>query len=324
MNGYETEIFEMHNLPGGLCTAWQRRDYIFDGCLISLRLGPRPAIPSLSGRSSAPCRTAGSINHAEFVRVQGDGGRELIVWADPDRLEAHMTELSPADAGRIHAFCQGIRVFARFDMSVLQQKPRDLMGPLDWARLGVKMLPFAPTTARYSIVSAKEFAAGFHDPFLRRAVPFMFAWPDMPVMAGLSLLAYMHTGNAGFPAGGSLALARAVEQRYLELGGESTTTPRWRRSWWKTTGPWACGCITTRCTAPTSSSRPPTGRATIFDMLDGKYVNGGVAEAIRRAPAALPTAQVSFGVNRDLAGEPQWTVHLLNEPVLIAGQERAT
>jgi phytoene dehydrogenase-like protein len=33
MNGYNTQIFEMHNLPGGLCTAWERKGYIFDGCI---------------------------------------------------------------------------------------------------------------------------------------------------------------------------------------------------------------------------------------------------------------------------------------------------
>ncbi|HSV30486.1 MAG TPA: FAD/NAD(P)-binding protein [Atribacteraceae bacterium] len=29
-NGYDTEIFETHALPGGLCTAWKRGDYTFD------------------------------------------------------------------------------------------------------------------------------------------------------------------------------------------------------------------------------------------------------------------------------------------------------
>jgi phytoene dehydrogenase-like protein len=33
MNGYQTRIFEMHTLPGGLCTAWQRQGFIFDGCI---------------------------------------------------------------------------------------------------------------------------------------------------------------------------------------------------------------------------------------------------------------------------------------------------
>ena len=33
MNGYETEIYELHNIPGGLCTGWERMGYTFDGCI---------------------------------------------------------------------------------------------------------------------------------------------------------------------------------------------------------------------------------------------------------------------------------------------------
>ncbi len=33
MNGYRSQIFELYDLPGGLCTAWERRDYVFDGCI---------------------------------------------------------------------------------------------------------------------------------------------------------------------------------------------------------------------------------------------------------------------------------------------------
>lgn len=30
MNGYTTSVFEMHDIPGGLCTGWQRKGYTFD------------------------------------------------------------------------------------------------------------------------------------------------------------------------------------------------------------------------------------------------------------------------------------------------------
>ncbi len=33
MNGYDTEVIEMHTLPGGQCTAWDRKGYRFDYCL---------------------------------------------------------------------------------------------------------------------------------------------------------------------------------------------------------------------------------------------------------------------------------------------------
>jgi len=31
INGYETQIFEMSQSPGGLCTSWKRKEYVFDG-----------------------------------------------------------------------------------------------------------------------------------------------------------------------------------------------------------------------------------------------------------------------------------------------------
>ena len=41
MNGFQTEILEAGLLPGGLCTAWHRGPYVFDGCLRWL-MGTRP------------------------------------------------------------------------------------------------------------------------------------------------------------------------------------------------------------------------------------------------------------------------------------------
>jgi len=34
MNGFDSTIYESHNLPGGLCTSWKRGDYTFDGCIV--------------------------------------------------------------------------------------------------------------------------------------------------------------------------------------------------------------------------------------------------------------------------------------------------
>ena len=33
MNGYDTEVYEAHSQPGGLCTAWKRQGYTFDLCI---------------------------------------------------------------------------------------------------------------------------------------------------------------------------------------------------------------------------------------------------------------------------------------------------
>jgi len=43
-SGHDTTVFEMHTRPGGVCTAWERGGYLFDGCLHWL-VGGKPGTP---------------------------------------------------------------------------------------------------------------------------------------------------------------------------------------------------------------------------------------------------------------------------------------
>ncbi|MEJ2488054.1 MAG: hypothetical protein P8Y68_20240, partial [Anaerolineales bacterium] len=158
------------------------------------------------------------VNHAEYQRIT-DGEKTLVVYVDPDRLQDHMTALSPADGKLIRALCDGVRKFTHFDVSAMYKVPRSLMGLQDWREFGVQMLPFLPALARWATLSTRQLADRFQDPFLRKAVAHMFSWEEAPVMMGMMLLAYLHNGNAGFPVGASLAFAQALEKRYLDLGG---------------------------------------------------------------------------------------------------------
>ena len=54
MNGYQTQIFELHDKPGGLCTAWQRRGYTFDGCIEWL-VGSGTALGSTGSGANWAC-----------------------------------------------------------------------------------------------------------------------------------------------------------------------------------------------------------------------------------------------------------------------------
>ncbi|MCA9875018.1 MAG: NAD(P)/FAD-dependent oxidoreductase, partial [Anaerolineales bacterium] len=220
MNGYRSKIFELHDIPGGLCTAWERQGYTIDGCIHYL-FGSAPGQPfyrvweelgAVQGREM--------INHESFMTIVDENGRAFTAYADPDRLEAHMKALSPADAGLIESFCEGVRQFRQFDMALMQKKPRKLMDPADWLGFNRKIVPYAVPLAKWGMTSAREFAQKFADPLLCRAFSLMFGWEEIPVMVGMSVLAYMATGNAGFPAGGSLAFAQAIERRYRDLGGE--------------------------------------------------------------------------------------------------------
>jgi phytoene dehydrogenase-like protein len=326
MNGYHSQIFEMHDLPGGLCTAWERRGYVFDGCIHYL-LGSGPGQPyhrmweelgALQGRRM--------IHHDELMRVIGPDGKTLIAYADPDELERHMKMLSPADARLIEGFCGAIRQFAHFDHSAMQAKPRNLMGAGDWAAFGLKMLPFLGPLAKWALVSAEDFAARFSDPFLRRAFPKVFGWPEIPMMAAISILGAMHAGNAAFPAGASLEFARALERRYLALGGEIHYKAQVERilverqnGKARAAGVRLYSNAEHRADAVISAA---DGRGTVFGLLDGEFADRRIRRTYDGHLPIYSQFQVSLGVNRDLSAEPHWATYLLDEPALIAGDEQ--
>ena len=321
MNGYQSRIYELHFMPGGLCTAWNRKGYTFDGCIHYL-FGSGEGQPfNRMWQELGAIQDRPMIKHDEYQRIT-DGEHTLIVYADPDRLEAHMLALSPADAKLIRAMCHGIRQFAKFDMSLMYARPKALMGLLGWKDLGFKMLPFLVPLLRWGTISARDFAARFKDPFLRRAVAQMFSWEEAPVMMGMALLAYIHSGNAGFPVGGSLEFARALERRYLALGGEIHYEAQVEKI--LTEGDRATGVRLYNDEVHHADYviSAADGRGTIYDMLGGEYTNRRLDRLYDGHLAKHSQVQISLGVNRDLSAEPHWVTHLLDEPVLIVGEER--
>ncbi len=319
MNGYQVKIFELHTIPGGLCTAWERKGYVFDGCIHYL-FGSGPGQPfHRVWEELGAVRGRKMINHEELLRVKAPDGRALILYADPDRLEQHMKDLSPADSHLIGGFTRAIRQFTRFDMSLLQQQPRSLMGPQDWLKLGLKMSPFLGPLAQWAMVSAQDFARRFKDPFLRRAVPLMFSWPEIPMMAGLSMLAYMHTQNAGFPAGASLEFARAIEQRYLELGGEIYYNRQVEKILVEDHQAVGVRLYNDEIHRADIVISAADGRGTIYDLLGGEYTTPQLHRIYDGDFPVHSQIQVSLGVNADLSTEPHWVTHLLDRPILIAG-----
>ncbi len=321
-HGFQSRIFELHDLPGGLCTAWERQAYVFDGCIHYL-FGSGPGQPyhqlweELGAIQGRPM-----IDHEELIRVIDGEGRALIVTADPDRLEAHMKALSPADASLIEDLADGIRQFRGFDLSILQQKPRSLMSPADWLAFNRHVLSYTLPMAKWGRISAQEFAAKFRDPFLRRAFPQAFTWPDIPVMAGLQLLAYMANGNAGFPAGGSLAFARAIERRYLELGGQIDYKAQVERILVEAGRAVGVRLYDDREFRADRVISAADGRGTVFDWLGGQFVDRSLRRLYDGHMPIHSQVQVSLGVARDLAAEPHWAIYLLDEPVSIAGRAR--
>jgi len=217
MNGYRATILESHNLPGGLCTAWTRQGYTFDGCIHWLTgSAPGDSIYALWEDLGA-VQGKTMYDHDVFWRTVGLDGRSFSMYGDPDRLEAHMKALSPADAEPIEQLCGWIRKFIPFGMPV--GKPRELMSKLDMLKLAFRMRRHLGALKTLSATTMGEYARRFSDPLLAAGLSEAIG-SDTPLIGLIMTLVPMAKRAAGFPAGGSLPFARSIEGRYLALGGE--------------------------------------------------------------------------------------------------------
>ena len=162
MNGYRTQIFELHDKPGGLCTSWTRKGYTFDGCIHWL-VGSKPGdglnhiwreLGALQGKQI--------VDHDEFLRVADAQGKAFILYTNIDRLEQHMKELAPADGKLIDELCRALRRFTRF--GEVTGGLGGAFGLLGRFKAAWQMLSFMPMLSRYSKLSTQDFADRFSDP----------------------------------------------------------------------------------------------------------------------------------------------------------------
>jgi phytoene dehydrogenase-like protein len=183
------------------------------------------------------------------------------------------------------------------------------------------MLPFTGQLAKWGFVSAEDFARRFKDPFLQRAIPLIFAWPSIPVMIGMSFLACANEKNAGFPAGGSLEFARAIEKRYLELGGEIQYRAQVERILVENDRAVGVRLYNNEEYRARRVISACDGRGTIFNMLRGEYINRRLKRLYDGHLPVSSQLQVSIGVKRDLSSEPHLVNYLLDRPQVIVGEE---
>ena len=167
MNGFRSRIFELHTIPGGLCTSWRREGYLFDGAVRYLVGTGQHTRTYPMWRELGVLPGHGVHYYDEFVCYEGRDGRAVHFYTDPDRLEAHLLALSPRDRDPICDFTRALREFGDFDLP-LDLSPDDAREGLQFGRV---MLGHATPLLGWMNLTVCDFAQRFRDPLLREAFP---------------------------------------------------------------------------------------------------------------------------------------------------------
>ena len=322
MNGFRTRIFEMHKKnPGGLCTAWKRQGYTVNGCIHWL-VGSAPQskfyplweeLGAVQGRQF--------VYHEEYGRLESRDGKTVIVYSDIDRLEQHLRELAPGDGAVIGEFIAALRRCARFDAPV--GKAPEVSNLFDMLKMIITNAPLLMMLWKWNKVSLTEFGNRFKNPLVRKAFPLLFM-PDFPMSFMLMTLAWMHNKYAGYPIGGSLEFSRAIEQRYLALGGEMTYAGKVVKI--LTENDRAVGIKLENGSEHFADYviSAADGHTTIFDLLEAKYVDATIKGYYDKLIPFPPLVYIALGVNRLFKDLPTSVGNAfeLAEPLLIGGVEQ--
>jgi len=223
MNGYDSQIFEMHEIPGGCCTSWVRRKHYTFDCCISWLLGSGAGnemhqiwleLGAIQGKEIRNFEIFNTIVHPD--------GRKIHFYSNPDKLQAHLLEISPADEKIIKEFCNGIRQFQKCIAVYPFLKPVGLMGFWERMKMLAKFIPYYNVIRKSITILMTDFSAQCQDPFLRDAFNYIFfeRMPNFPVLPFYFNLASHANNSAGVPEHGSLGLSKSIEARYQQLNGQ--------------------------------------------------------------------------------------------------------
>ena len=151
-------------------------------------------------------------------------------------------------------------------------KAPELMNPLDRLKMMFKMFPYFGAFKKWEKITAKEFASRCKSSLLKRAILEMFL-PESSVFFLLLTLVSMHKKSAGYPIGGSLNFAKLIESKYLNLGGKINYNSRVAKIMVEDDRAKGIKLENGDTHMADIVISAADGYSTIFNMLDGKYVN---------------------------------------------------
>ncbi len=313
MNGYKSEIFELHNISGGLCTSWERKGYTFDGCIHWL-VGSSPAnsLYDIWSELGAIDNETEIVDPEIFSRIETKDGLHFNIYTNIDKLEAEMLRLSSKDEEIIKEFTDAIRFFITFECSMDNPPPPEVQ-----RTFGEKIPAFYK---KWVYMPISEYVNKISDPILKMFFQKIFGdfiGDEGSIFMLLATLGYMSAKTAGYPIGGSRPFAKRIENKYLKLGGKIHFNSRVKEI--IVDNGKATGIILEngkKILADIVISAAD-GYDTIFNMLKGKYLDDEIKWYYENLTPFPPICQISLGIADDFKGIPHSLAIPLKKPIKV-------
>ncbi len=323
MNGFETQIFEKHSIPGGLCTSWKKGEYTFDGCVHWILGTDKGSSFYKMWSELLDMKNIPFHNHEIRMDIELKkntnkyGEKTFHLYTNVNRLEAYMLDLAPEDEFQIKRLTNSIRVMQEFDLPPVMDDLPFIQSTIR----GIKMaryLKFLYVLFQWRNDTNRTFAQKLKNPFLRESFELLYDDQDVNMVVMTMPLASFDKKSAGYPIGGSLQFAKYLEEAYIKLGGKiHYNTPVKKVIVENDT---AKGLLVRNNVTHYSDAiiSAADWNWTIFEALEGQYTDKKILELkeLKKLKVFYSVLQFSFGINKDLSDQPHFSRFPLSTPIL--------
>ncbi|MGI6005379.1 MAG: phytoene desaturase family protein [Christensenellales bacterium] len=320
-SGFDTTILEMHAIPGGNCTSWRRRGYLFEGGLHWLTGSDAKQPLHKVWRNLGAIDETTKIFTRDPFFVLDHQGQQVCLYRDPDRLREHLIGISPEDEKAICALCADIKRFAKMSMPVM-----DIKGVRVTEKSGMplsalfSMLPAVGKLSRYGKLPVDEYAQRFQCPAIRELLHNVVG-ETFPATAMFFTLGTLASGDGGYLEGGSLEMTRKMADRFTSLGGEIRYSTRVQKVLAQDGK--AIGVIADGERLPADAVIVTADTRSAIDALFEGPLEESWTDRMRAQTKPMVCTFISLGVAADLSDLPGSMVFSPQEPLVYAGKEHA-
>ncbi|MCX6000184.1 MAG: NAD(P)/FAD-dependent oxidoreductase [Chloroflexi bacterium] len=214
--GLRVLVAEQHSKPGGCCTSFQRKGFVFDAGVDYL-MGAEDG-----GLVLHILEELGLKDEVEFMELAPPTrvvGRDYSI--PPMRLEGFVGELKklfPGESASIDAFIRDCQAVVSETLALAEPAP-DLLGFWGKIRLAMKFMFKSPKVRAYGGRSYQQaLAVSFKEPRLRAIMGSLLDW-DTKCAASMPMMVIGYPA-CQYPRGGAQALADVLARGVTKHGGE--------------------------------------------------------------------------------------------------------
>jgi len=314
--GFNVTILESHNIPGGICTSWKRKGYLFEGGMHWLAGSSEKQHMNKMWRHIGALNDSVKISYSEPFVEYNHNGTPIRLYRNVDTTERHFLELSPDDAKEIKKFCNNLR-----KLKIVSRPINDIKGvkvtkknPRKLSDLFI-LFPMIRIMTAYSKVSVLQYGQRFKHEGIRQMFSSMPGSEQGIVMLMFTMSA-LARGDGGFPEGGSIPFVERIANTFTSLGGKilyNTPAEKVIVENNKAVGVMAKGERMSADAVIITSDTMAIDR--FFDTLP----KASWLDKMRKITEPTSATFISLGINADLSHYPERPLINLKKPIEISG-----